>query len=539
MSNLTPLVVEDVEGTRWDDGADLVVVGLGAAGITAAIEARERGADVVLLDRFEGGGATAISGGVFYAGGGTHIQQAAGVNDTVENMYRYLSMEVQDAVTDETLREFCETSAANVKWLTDRGVPFLPTLCPVKTSYPTNEYHLYYSGNETFPPYSDHAKPAQRGHRADGGAFPGFNIIEPLRQTAIREGVRILLQSRVSRLIVDGSGGVAGLEYQHIPSKFWRTLHQRLHRLETTVAKVATGLAGWLRRRCDAIENKHSAPRRIRCKQGVVLCAGGFIFNREMVAEHLPEFVPGLPLGTAGDDGLGIRLGQSVGGKLKHMQRASAWRFLYPPNAFAEGVLINDKGKRFANEFWYGAKIGEAMVEQNHGVATLIIDKHLKKLAHEQSKPGKLQWFQRAGALMNLYFNCKKAKDVDTLAKMLDVPRDALQETIDEYNAAAQGKRTDRFDKAGDSMRPLPDGPYYAIDCSLGSKRHLCAVMTLGGLAVDEQTGQVLNENGTTVPGLYAAGRNAVGICSRQYVSGLSIADCIYSGLRASRHAIP
>jgi len=287
-------------------------------------------------------------------------------------MYRYLSMEVQDAVTDETLREFC------------------PTLCPVKTSYPTNEYHLYYSGNETFPPYSDHAKPAQRGHRADGGAFPGFNIIEPLRQTAIREGVRILLQSRVSRLIVDGSGGVAGLEYQHIPSKFWRTLHQRLHRLETTVAKVATGLAGWLRRRCDAIENKHSAQRRIRCKQGVVLCAGGFIFNREMVAEHLPEFVPGLPLGTAGDDGLGIRLGQSVGGKLKHMQRASAWRFLYPPNAFAEGVLINDKGKRFANEFWYGAKIGEAMVEQNHGVATLIIDKHLKKLAHEQSKPGKL-----------------------------------------------------------------------------------------------------------------------------------------------------
>ena len=539
MSNLTPLVVEDVEGTQWDDGADLVVVGLGAAGITAAIEARERGADVVLLDRFEGGGATAISGGVFYAGGGTHIQEEAGVNDTVENMYRYLSMEVRDAVTEETLRDFCETSAANVKWLTDRGVPFLPTLCPVKTSYPTNEYHLYYSGNETFPPYSEHAKPAQRGHRADGGAFPGFNIIEPLRQTAIREGVRIRLQSRISRLIVDGSGRVVGLEYQHLPSKFWRTVHQRLHRLETTVAKVATGLAGWLRRRCDAIENRHSASRRIRCNRGLVLCAGGFIFNREMVAEHLPEFVPGLPLGTAGDDGMGIRLGQGVGGKLKHMQRASAWRFLYPPNAFAEGVLINDKGKRFANEFWYGAKIGEAMVEENHGVATLIIDEHLKKLAHEQSKPGELQWFQRAAALMNLYFNCKKAQDVDDLAKMLDVPRDTLKDTLDEYNAAAQGKRTDRFDKAGDSMRPLPDGPYYAIDCSLGSKRHLCAVMTLGGLAVDEKTGQVLNENGTAVPGLYAAGRNAVGICSRQYVSGLSIADCIYAGLRAARHAVP
>ena len=539
MSNLTPIVVENVDQEQWDEVADLVVVGLGAAGITAAIEARERGADVVLLDRFEGGGATAISGGVVYAGGGTHIQEGAGVEDTVENMYRYLSMEVQDAVSEETLRDFCETSATNVRWLTDRGVPLLPNLCPVKTSYPAKEYHLYYSGNETFPPYCDHAKPAQRGHRADGGAFPGASIIEPLRQTAIDEGVRIQLQSRVRRLIVDGSGRVVGLEYEHIPSGLWRGIHRHLHRLEVLIGKIATGFAGWLRRRCDKIEEKHSAPRRIRCKRGAILCAGGFIFNPEMVAEHVPEFLPGLPLGTAGDDGLGIRLGQSVGGQLDQMDRASAWRFLYPPNAFAEGLLINDKGERFANEFWYGAKIGEAMVEENHGVATLIIDQGLKKLAHEQSKAGKLQWFQRATALMNLYLNCKKAKDVEALAKMLEVPRDTLQKTLDEYNEGARGARSDRFGKAGDSMRPLPDGPYYAIDCSLGSKTHLCAVMTLGGLAVDEKTGQVLGESGDPVPGLYAAGRNAVGVCSRQYVSGLSIADCIYSALRAARHATP
>jgi 3-oxo-5alpha-steroid 4-dehydrogenase len=539
MGNLTPIVVEDAEREQWDEVADLVVVGLGAAGITAAIESRERGADVVLLDRFEGGGATAISGGVFYGGGGTHIQKGAGVEDTVENMYRYLSMEVQDAVSEETLRDFCATSSSNVRWLTDRGVPFLPNLCPVKTSYPASEYHLYYSGNETFPPYSEHATPAQRGHRADGGAFPGASITEPLRQTAIDEGVRIQLQSRVRRLIVDESGRVVGLEYEQIPSALWRMLHRHLHRLELLIGKIATGMAGWLRRRCDRIEDRHSSPRRIRCERGAILCAGGFIFNREMVAEYVPEFVPGLPLGTAGDDGVGIRLGQSVGGKLAQMDRASAWRFLYPPNAFAEGLLVNGEGKRFANEFWYGAKIGEAMVEENHGVATLIIDQDLKKLAHEQSKPGKLQWFQQATAFMNLYLNCKKAKDVETLANMLDVPRDTLQETLDEYNEAADGKRSDRFHKAGDSMHPLPDGPYYAIDCSLGSKTHLCAVMTLGGLAVDERTGQVLSENGGVVPGLYAAGRNAVGICSRQYVSGLSIADCVYSALRAARHLTP
>jgi hypothetical protein len=179
MSNLSPLIIDDVESSEWDDAADVVVVGLGAAGITAAVEAREHGAQVLLVDRFEGGGATALSGGVFYAGGGTHIQEEAGVQGTVDDMYRYLSMEVQDAVSPEALRDFCETSAANVRWLTDRGVPFYGNLCPVKTSYPTNQYHLYFSGNEPFHPYADETTPVPRGHRTDGGAFPGANFIEP------------------------------------------------------------------------------------------------------------------------------------------------------------------------------------------------------------------------------------------------------------------------------------------------------------------------------------------------------------------------
>ena len=62
-------------------------------------------------------------------------------------------------------------------------------------------------------------------------------------------------------------------------------------------------------------------------------------------------------------------------------------------------------------------------------------------------------------------------------------------------------------------------------------------VLTLGGLVVDHGTGQVLRADGTAVPGLYAAGRSAVGLCSRSYVSGLSIADCVFSGRRACRHA--
>ncbi|MDQ4008068.1 MAG: FAD-dependent oxidoreductase, partial [Actinomycetota bacterium] len=97
--------------------ADVVVVGFGAAGACAAIEAADAGADVVVLDRFSGGGATALSGGVVYAGGGTSVQRAAGVEDTPEAMLAYLEREVGDAARPETLRTFCEDSLAMIGWL--------------------------------------------------------------------------------------------------------------------------------------------------------------------------------------------------------------------------------------------------------------------------------------------------------------------------------------------------------------------------------------------------------------------------------------
>jgi 3-oxo-5alpha-steroid 4-dehydrogenase len=75
------------------------------------------------------------------------------------------------------------------------------------------------------------------------------------------------------------------------------------------------------------------------------------------------------------------------------------------------------------------------------------------------------------------------------------------------------------------------------MDVSADSKLFPCPMITFGGLAVDEGTGLVKRADGSTIPGLYAAGRTAVGIASNSYVSGLSIADCVFSGRRAGRHA--
>jgi 3-oxo-5alpha-steroid 4-dehydrogenase len=92
--------------------------------------------------------------------------------------------------------------------------------------------------------------------------------------------------------------------------------------------------------------------------------------------------------------------------------------------------------------------------------------------------------------------------------------------------------------KPSDLLVALDRPPYSLIDFSIRPRMlDPAPVLTLGGLVVAPETGAVLRADGTPVPGLYAAGRSAVGLCSRSYVSGLSIADCVFSGRRAGRHA--
>jgi 3-oxo-5alpha-steroid 4-dehydrogenase len=529
-----PRVEAQPDRVRWDDEADVVVVGFGGAGACAALEAREQGASVLVLERFSGGGATAISGGVVYVGGGSHIQREAGVEDSLEAMYEYLKLEVQDVVSDETIRDFCERSLDSFGWLERHGVPFEASLCPYKTSYPTDDYYLYYSGNESFAPYKDHARPAPRGHRAKGKSLPGANLYEPLRASVHRLGVKVAYQSRAERLITDAAGNVIGVEHYQIPQGVFARASQLLMQTANTVRNYNPKLAARCYERVYELEQSRAIVRSVRARAGVILSAGGFIYNREMVEEHAPKYRPGMPLGTIADNGSGIKLGQSVGGAVDRMDRVSAWRFINPPEAFTRGILVNKKGERYINEMMYGAAVGEAMVEHNDGVAILLIDKETKRVAREQCKPGQAQWFQRAPALLNLWFNAKEAPTIEALAQTLKMDPATLRATIDAYNEAVDAG-VDPLGKPKSQLRRLERGPFYAINCSIDSKRFPCPTLTLGGLVVDEGTGQVKRGDGTLIGGLYAAGRTAVGVCSRQYVSGLSIADCVYSGRRAGR----
>jgi 3-oxo-5alpha-steroid 4-dehydrogenase len=545
-----PLLVSGPDAVKWDRTCDVLVVGFGGAGAAAAIVAREGGASVIVAERFEGGGATAKSGGVVYAGGGTKQQQAVGYSDTPEDMFRYLRQETGDAISEPTLRRFCDDSRGMIEWLETIGANFdasppkhrdvrVPRAQeaqerPPKTSYPKDGIYLYYSGNESVPAYAAQALPAPRGHRTRGSWLSGKALFEFLKARAATLGVDVMQRSAARRLIkCEASHEIIGAEiWQLTPGSAEAHAHQKLMRKAEKWHDLAPRRADRWRAEALGIELASAKPVLVRAQRGVVLTTGGFIFNREMVAAHSPKFRRTMRLGATGCDGSGIRLGESVGGATARMEKVSAWRFINPPIAWPNGIVVNREAQRFCNEQVYGAKLGVEMCERQDGKAWLVLDRKLRWAAIKEALFGGLWWFQSVPAFFLMLF-APRAKTPEALAEKMGWPHNALRTTIEEYNAAIADGRDDALGKADAMRKPLGTPPYFALNISADNRSFPCPSITLGGLRVDEETGAVLNASGNSIRGLYAAGRAAVGIASNGYVSGLSIADCLWSGRRA------
>ncbi|WP_425322153.1 FAD-dependent oxidoreductase, partial [Actinoplanes campanulatus] len=491
-----------------DESATVVVVGFGAAGACAAIEAAEAGADVLVIDRFTGGGATAISGGIVYAGGGTRQQRAAGVTDTPSAMYAYLRHEAGDAVSPATLRRFCDGSADMLAWLEDHGVPFDARLCPYKTSYPTNRHYLYQSGSE-----HAHPDPAPRGHRVHAPGTSGGTLHARLATAARALGVRFLPQTEAVSLILtpppepataeppataelpatadlpataeppsaaapspgpqaatstaapspssgpqaatsaaasspglqaaistagaeDAERRVVGVECRTLrDAPAWaRFAHRRLHRWSVKPGLYLPGFGRAMHRLAARIENRHGRTLRIHAG-AVVLAAGGFVFDREMMHEHAPGY-RGLRLGTPGDDGSGIRLGTEAGAGAGHLGRVTLWRFLTPPSALLGGLLVDRDGHRFCDESRYGAALGDAILHRPGGRAWLLIDATVLAEARRQLRSQTL-WFQRLPTWWLLTVKRLHAPTLAQLAHGAGMDPSALAATVATNNAAA------------------------------------------------------------------------------------------------------
>jgi 3-oxo-5alpha-steroid 4-dehydrogenase len=477
-SKYKPLAIDAVP--QWDLATDVAVIGFGATGVCAAIEAAGSGARVMLFERSSGsGGASGLSGGEIYIGGGTDAQIAAGFTDTVEDFTAYLKLASGPCVDEDKCELYGREALNHYQWLKDQGVPYRGNYLPGKVIEPDDDSTLIWSGSETAAPFRDKAKPAPRGHviqyRGTGG---GRLLIDILESRARDLGTEIHLDARAVALITDNDR-VAGVVVR--------------------------------------IDNKD---RFVRAEKGVVLATGGFAFNESMRRKYCPDSLrANTPIGDQ-DDGVGIELGVSVGGDAIHMdQFFTTCPWTIPPEQ-AHGVFVNVTGQRFVNEDCYHGVVSRFAIDQPGDKVFLLLDN-----AHF-SQPLDMAGIAIAGV-------GDTWEEVET---DLEMPAGTLSATMAFYNDHARQGRDPLFDKKPPILIPLDHGPLVALE--LNFETSFFTFFTLGGLKTSTD-GQVLNRAGMPIPGLFAAGRCTSGLPAwgHGYSSGMSLADCTFFGRQAGRKA--
>ena len=475
-----PAAVSADTVSEWSDEVDVVVVGFGMAGGSAALEAARSGARVLLLERAAVyGGTSAMAGGHFYLGGGTAVQKATGIEDSAEEMEKYLVAVSKEPERDK-IHAYCQDSVEHFDWLEALGFEFERTYWPGKAVIQPGTEGLMYTGNEKVWPFVNLAKPAPRGHKVPipGDTGGAKLVLDCLNDRLIEAGVEIRYETGASALVTDDTGNVVGLA--------WRRFKE-------------TGF--------------------IRAK-AVIIAAGGFVGNADMVAKYAPSLGEKLfPLASTYDDGLGLRLGASVGGAWKFMDEPFQTAPFYPPSILLTGLIVNKLGERFVAEDSYHARTSAFVLEQPDSAAYLIVDS-----AHIEHPKMPL---------------CPFIDGWETVAEMaagLDIPADKLQATLDRYNDNARRGEDPDFHKGAEWLQPQDQGPWGAYDLTLG--KALYAGFTMGGLSTTVD-GEVRREDDTVIGGLYAAGACAANIAqdAKGYASGLQLGDGSYFGRRAGRHA--
>jgi succinate dehydrogenase/fumarate reductase flavoprotein subunit len=479
VSTEIPDTVSAADVTSWSDEFDVVVIGFGIAGGCAAVSAAAAGARVLVLERAAAaGGTTAMAGGHFYLGGGTAVQQATGHADSAEEMYKYLVAVSREPEHDK-IRAYCEGSVEHFNWLEDLGFQFERSYYPEKAVIQPNTEGLMFTGNEKVWPYKDQAVPAPRGHKVPvpGDTGGASIVIDLLLKRADNLGVQIRYETGATGLVLDDEA-VVGVAWKHFSE---------------------TGT--------------------IRAK-AVVIAAGGFVMNPDMVAEYTPKLAEKpFVLGNTYDDGLGIRLGVSAGGATKHMDQAFITAPAYPPSILLTGIIVNKHGERFVTEDSYHSRTSGFVMDQPDSAAYLIVDE-----AHMQRPEIPLIKFIDGW------------ETVEEMEAALGIPPGKLVATLNRYNEyAARGEDPD-FHKQPEFLAPQDNGPWGAFDLSLGHAMY--SGFTVGGLATSVD-GQVLREDGSVIGGLYAAGACASNIAQdgKGYASGTQLGEGSFFGRRAGTHA--
>ncbi|MTK34257.1 3-oxosteroid 1-dehydrogenase [Nocardia seriolae] len=542
---------------------DVVVVGSGAAGMTAALTAAYRGLSVTLVEKSPlFGGSTARSGGGIWVPNNP-VLQAAGVPDSPEMARNYLKAVVGERVPEAKQRAFLEQGPEMFRYLGarsrywnfayDRGYsdyhPEFPGGLAQGRSIEPEPIDGRLLGGDLHK-INQPTMSAPKGIAITVKDFHDLNMIARTwagKKTAMKVGAQTALN------LIKGAKPLS--LGKALAARLWLSLRD-------------AGVPVWLNTPLTdliveggtvvGIRAEHEGrPVVIKARRGVVLAAGGFEHNLEMREQYIdgPQNT-GWTVGATENVGEGIVAGQKAGAAVDLMD--DAWWgpsvrnpdgppfFMLAERSQPGAIVVNAKGERFVNESAPYVNVVHTMYEEEKKVpgsipAHFIFDQNFRDrylfLGNFPKRP-----------LPQKYFDAGIIKQADTLAELADklgVPAKSLAATVERFNGFARKGRDEDFlrgDSAYDryygdptvkpnpTLAPLERGPFYAVEMVPGD------LGTKGGLVTDEHA-RVLDDQGAVIGGLYAAGNNSAAVMGNDYAgAGATIGPAMVFGYIAANH---
>ena len=486
--------------------ADVVVVGAGGAGMTAAITAAAEGKSVVILESqsMVGGNSVRATGGM--NAGKTVYQdenefgESAGVektlktaaekyadNETITALAKTVSeqwaayqanptgyfdsvelMELDTMIggkginDPELVETLCANSADAIDWLDEHGI----TLHNVSS----------FGGASV--------KRIHRPVNAEGKTVSvGSYMIPLLQENCEKAGVKMMLDTTATEILTDANGAAVGVK--------------------------ATGASG------ETVTVNAKA---------VVLATGGFGANLDMVVKYKPELKGFMTTNAPGIQGQGIEMAQAIGAATVDMDQIQIHPTVEANTAalITEGlrgdgaILINEEGKRFIDEVGTRDVVSAAEIAQTGSYSWLVVDQAMVDASSV------IQGYIKKGFTVT-------GETYEELGKAMGVDEAAFAETMKTWNGYVEAKNDPDFGRTS-FANPLDTAPYYAIKVTAGVHH------TMGGLTINTNT-EVLKEDGTVIPGLFAAGEVTGGVHGANRLGGNAVADFTVFGRIAGKAA--